>query len=501
MGFNTSNLILRENHIATTEQIVGVMNKPLQVRRRYLRRTAILATFGSLLFGWDTGVINGALTFMSRKDQLNLSSAMQGAVTSSLLLGAAVGCILWGRLVDRAGRKRIIRVLAAIFVFSTIGAAVSPTADVIILFRFIIGIAVGGVSGIVPMYLAEIAPTKVRGSIVAQDAMMIVTGQLVAYVVNGVLGNVVSDPAIWRYMIACATLPAVALWIGSYFIPESPRWLALQNRHDDALRVLKDTRPDDEAESDLKEILANLAGAKTLAHAVLQYFKESWIRRILLIGILIGICQQLAGINVMMYYGTLLLKDAGMRTQTALIANIGNGVTSVLGMGVYLLFLGNRIGRRKAWLLGFYICGLFLLAIAVLSAVAHGTSYLPYVVVTCTAFYVFVFQMTLNPVCWLLISEIFPVRVRGVGVGLAVMFLWLADFAVGELFPVVLAWLGISGTFFVFVGCVIVCIVIAWLTVPETLGRSIEELEHQFRKAYGKHDPTTAAVASGDADA
>lgn len=195
----------------------------IKSKKKFLRKVSILATFGSLLFGYDSGVINGSLSFMTRKDQLNLTPLTEGLVTSSLLLGAAFGAVTWGRFADKYGRKKILKILAVIFFFATVGCALSPNAAVIIVCRFILGLAIGGASVVVPTLLSELAPTEIRGSLVSQDELMIVTGQLLAYVFNSILGNAFNFPGIWRYMIILATIPAVILWLGVRVVPETPR--------------------------------------------------------------------------------------------------------------------------------------------------------------------------------------------------------------------------------------------------------------------------------------
>ncbi|KZD14809.1 sugar porter family MFS transporter [Oenococcus oeni] len=456
---------------------------PANKKLKYINKIAILATFGAFLFGYDTGVINGSLPFMARGDELNLSPFMEGLVTSSLLFGAAIGAVIWGRLADRYGRKSILRVLAIIFFFSTLGSSIAPNSYVLIIGRLFMGLAVGGVAGIVPVYLGEMAPSNIRGSLVCQDQMMIVLGQLLAYVMNGILGNAFNVSYIWRFMIALAAIPAIILWIGTYIIPETPRWLAIEKKSDQALVVLRNTRDDKTADQDLKHIEQNIKKESSRGHASLHDFHTPWIKRILIIGITIAVMQQLAGINIMMYYGTTILEKTGFSTKAALIANIGNGVLSVLGTTIYMFFLANRIKRRLAWIGGFCFTTTILAAIAILSHYAAGLSILPYIVITCTMLFVFVDQMTLGPVCWLLLSEIFPFHVRGLGVGIATFGMWIMDFGVGFFFPILIEIFGLSNTFWIFAVIGVICIIISFFIIPETSGRSLEQLEDSFRRS------------------
>lgn len=457
------------------------MDQDVNTKRKFLKKISILATFGSLLFGYDSGVINGSLSFMSRPDQLNLTPLTEGLVTSSLLLGAAVGAILWGRFADKYGRKKILRILAVIFFFSTIGCAVSPNAQIIIVCRFIVGLGVGGVSVVVPTLLAEMAPTKIRGSVVCQDQLMIVTGQLLAYVFNSILGNISNNPGIWRYMITLASIPAVVLWIGMFIVPETPRWLAANGKVGQALEILRQTRDEEEAEADLREIQKNIESEKHLEKATFKDLGIPWIRHLVFIGVILSFIQQIAGINVIMYYGTTVLEHSGFNVRTALIANVANGCMSVIASWFYMHYLANRCRRRPLLIGGYVGSTITLFVMGIVSRTLAGTAALPYVVVVLTIIYLAIFQSTLGPLTWLLLSEIFPLRVRGMGYGVATFFNWISDFAVGLGFPIAIASIGLSNTFFVFVGLGIICIVCSTAFVPETFGKSLEQLEETFR--------------------
>ncbi|MCH3965802.1 MAG: sugar porter family MFS transporter [Clostridium sp.] len=450
-------------------------------KKRFLKRISIISTFGGLLFGYDTGVINGALTFMTRSDQLNLNSLTEGLVTSALLFGAALGAVFGGHLSDRYGRRTILKLLAIIFFLATIGCSISPNASVIISCRFILGLAVGGASVIVPTFLSEMAPTDKRGSIVSQNELMIVSGQLLAYVFNAILGNLFSDPGIWRYMIAIATIPAVVLWFGMMVVPETPRWLAANGKNQKALEILKRLRSETEAEIELKGIQENIQKEKNLNRATFKDLNIPWIRRLILIGIGIGIIQQIAGINIMMYYGTTVLEKAGFGVGAALIANIGNGSMAVIATIVYMRFFANRIKRRSMLLIGYTGSTLSMLSIAVLTNLLEGWSILPYLVIILTMSFLAFFQGTVGPVIWLVLSEIFPLRLRGFGMGISAFFLWTANFCVGLVFPTLLSTFGLSGAFIIFVILGVIAWIYTYKFVPETLNKSLEEIEESFR--------------------
>ena len=460
------------------------MNQNSQANEKHkaLKKISIISTFGGLLFGYDTGVLNGALSFMKRPDQLNLTPTTEGLVTSSLLFGAAFGAMVGGRLSDKYGRKTVIRILALVFFCATIGCSVSPNVNIMIACRFVLGLAVGGASVIVPTFLAEMAPTNLRGSIVTQNEMMIVSGQLLAYFMNAVLGNIFGDNAgVWRYMIVLASIPAVVLWFGMFILPETPRWLAANGKVAKALEVLKQIRGEAEAEEELKEIEQNIEAEKHLDKATFSELATPWIRRLVLIGIGIGVVTQSVGINVMMYYGTTILEESGLGTKIALIANIGNGLMSVIAVWVFIKYLADKYGRKKLFLIGLAGTTTSMIAISIVANVLKGSPALPFVVITCTIIYLAFFQACLGPLAWLLLAEIFPLRLRGMGMGIAVFCLWITNFLVGLAFPIMLANWGLSGSFIAFALCSILGTIFIYNFAPETRGKSLEEIEEGFR--------------------
>jgi MFS transporter, SP family, major inositol transporter len=456
-------------------------NRKGRSHKAFLRTITCVSTFGGLLFGYDTGVVNGALPFMSKSDQLNLNSFTEGLVTSSLLLGAAFGAVFGGRLSDRNGRRKNILILAALFFISTIGCTLAPNVTVMVAFRALLGLAVGGASVTVPTYLAEMSPAENRGRMVTQNELMIVTGQLLAFTFNAIIGNTLADHAnVWRYMLVIASLPAVFLWFGVLIIPESPRWLASKGKRGDALRVLQQVREEKRAKTELSEIEKTIAEESSMEAATLKDLTVPWIRRIVLIGIGIAIVQQITGVNSIMYYGTEILKDAGFATEAALIGNIANGLISVLAtfLGIWLL---GRVGRRPMLLTGQIGTTTALLLIGIFSLVLKGSPALPYIVLALTVTFLAFQQGAISPVTWLMLSEIFPLRLRGLGMGVMVFCLWVTNFMIGLTFPVLLSKIGLSTTFFVFVALGIFAIAFVKKYLPETKGHSLEELEKNFR--------------------
>ncbi|WP_050182669.1 sugar porter family MFS transporter [Domibacillus robiginosus] len=453
-------------------------------QKSFLTTIIVISTFGGLLFGYDTGVINGALPFMS--EALGLTSFTEGLVASSLLLGAALGAVVGGRLSDYNGRRKNILYLAVFFFIGALGCTLAPNVTAMVIFRFLLGLAVGGASVTVPTYLAEISPAESRGRMVTQNELMIVGGQLLAFVCNAILGNVMSDNVhVWRYMLAIAALPAVFLFIGMIKMPESPRWLLSRGKDDEALAVLRKIRTEEQAQMEFNKIKDTVLDESKVKQAALQDLAVPWIRRIVFLGIGIAVVQQITGVNSIMYYGTEILKDAGFQTEAALIANIANGLISVIAVCVGIVLLG-KVRRRPMLLTGLAGTTSSLLLIGIFSNVLEGSSALPYVVLSLTVTFLAFMQGAVAPVTWLMLAEIFPLRLRGMGMGLSVFCLWIANFFIGLTFPVLLESIGLSTTFFFFTALGIAAIAFVKRFLPETKDRTLEELEFSFRSYSNK---------------
>ncbi|WP_369054380.1 sugar porter family MFS transporter [Kineococcus terrestris] len=443
---------------------------------------AVVATFGGLLFGYDTGVINGALEPMIQ--YFGLTAFTEGLVTSVLLLGAATGAAVGGRLSDLQGRRRNILLLAVIFFVATLGCVLAPSLGVLVPARFVLGLAVGGASVTVPVYLAEISPAERRGGIVTRNEVMIVFGQFAAFVVNAVIGNVWgSDEHVWRYMLAVAALPAVALFVGMLRMPESPRWLVVEGRDEEALAVLRQVRSAERAEAELAEVHLLAEQEREAQTGGWSDLGTRWVRRVVVIGAGLAVFQQLTGINSIMYYGTQLLQEAGFSQNGALIANTFNGLFSLAGVLTGLALI-NRIDRRPMLLFGFIGTTTTHLLVGILSSTLPEGTLRSYTILVLVVCFVFIMQGTIGPLVWLMLAEIFPLKLRGFGLGITVFVLWVTNFLVALAFPQLVDGIGISNTFFVFAGLGLLAIAFARTVVPETRGRSLEQLEGQFRRDY-----------------
>lgn len=444
---------------------------------------AVVATFGGLLFGYDTGVINGALEPM--KEDLGLTAATEGFVVSILIFGAAVGALIGGQLADKYGRRHNILMLALIFIVGTMGCVFAPNWQILALFRFVLGLAVGGASATVPVYLAEISPYERRGGLVTRNEVMIVSGQFAAFVINAIIFSIWGEnDNVWRWMLVVAVLPAIALFIGMLRMPESPRWLSSQNRDDEALEVLKQVRTEERAVAEMAEVHALAEEEKEAQVGGWSDLAVPWIRRLIVIGIGLGIFQQMTGINSIMYYGTQLLQQAGFSDQAAIIANTLNGLFSVLGITVGLMLM-NRIDRRTMLLGGFALTTFFHLLIGLSALLIPDTAAIkPYFIQLFVIAFVFSMQGTIGPLVWLLLAEIFPLKIRSFAMGVCVFALWIANAVVAFAFPPIVAAMGIASTFFLFAALGVLALLFIWTMVPETRGKTLEEFEDEFRLAH-----------------
>jgi major inositol transporter-like SP family MFS transporter len=445
---------------------------------RFTTVVIVGATFGGLLFGYDTGVINGALDSLQK--DLGLTSVTEGFVTSILLVGAALGAVLVGVVSDAAGRKKTITGLAVLFFVAALGSVFAPTWEFLSVTRFLLGLAVGGASVTVPVYLSEISPTERRGQYVTRNELMIVSGQLAAFAVNALIGTVWGEhDNIWRYMLAVAVVPAIALFVSMLRNPESPRWLIAKGREAEALEVLTRLRGRERAQAEIDEVRLLAADDTTSKKGGVKDLREPWILRLLLIGAGLAVSQQLTGINSIMYYGTQVLQQSGFTQQGALIANVGAGVIAVLSVVVGLRFV-NRVGRRKFLVFGFAGTTVFHFLIGLTSILVPdglGRAIVTLVFIIC---FVGTMQGTIGPVVWLMLSEMFPLKIRGLAMGLTAFILWMTNFGVSFAFPIVVKALGITPTFFMFAVLNVLAFVFVFRFVPETNGRSLEELEEDF---------------------
>jgi major inositol transporter-like SP family MFS transporter len=473
------------NSGAAPAQVSGAHNK-------FLVKLTIISTLGGLLFGYDTGVIAGALLYM--RDDLKLSSLAEGVVVSSLLFGAMLGALMGGKIADAAGRRASLMLCAVLFLIGALGSGFAPSVPLMVVARIILGLGVGAASVVVPVYLAEIAPTHRRGRIVAINEWMIVLGQLLAFVINSIIDQLIGGHGVWRLMLAIAAVPAVFLFIGMFFLPDSPRWYAVKGRLEDARRALFLSRDPVEAQEDYNIVVehAQRDVAEDKGSAIQDLREFPWMRRILWIGIGLAILQQTTGVNTIVYYGTTILEQSGLGASAALVATISLGIVAVLGitLGIYLL---GHLGRRTMLLIGFSAVTVAH-ALLALSFLLPESTFRSYIILGCMLLFMAFMQTFLGLVVWVVLSEIFPMTIRGFAMGVATFMLWTANTIISFVFPILAATLGSTGTFAIFV----VINAIGWLFTykfaPETRGRALEELEDDFRSHDAAHFTHEAPV-------
>lgn len=445
--------------------------------RARLARVALIATLGGLLFGYDTSVINGAGGFMT--EDLGLSPLQLGVAVSALLFASAVGALSGGRISDRIGRRTTILAMSVLFIAGVAAVVLAPGLALVVVGRIILGLAVGAASVVVPVFLAEIAPFEVRGSFAGRNELMIVAGQLLAIVMNAIIGNLwgASFPGIWRVMFLLAAIPAIVLLLGMLRVPESPRWLVDQGRDGEALEILARLRPDGRAEPELADVIAaREADAARVTMGLRGILANPNLVKIVLIGCGIGFFQQTTGINAIQYYGEHVLEVAGFGRGGALIANIAPAAISVAAAVVALAIM-DRVSRRRTFLWGYGLVACFHVAIGAATVLLPDSGAKPFVLLVLITGFVGAMQLCLNVATWVTLSEIFPQQMRAFGMGLSVFVLWMTNSILGLLFPSIIAGLGIAATFFLFAGLNTVAFMFMARWLPETHGRTLEQLD------------------------
>jgi sugar porter (SP) family MFS transporter len=454
----------------------------LLIRRHVLIGAAITA-LGGLLFGYDTGVISGALLFIGR-DFHGLTSFDKELLTSLLLVGAVIGALAAGRIADRIGRRPTVLGTAAVFVVGVALAASSPDYGVLVVARVVIGLAVGSASMVVPLYIGELVPPNIRGAMVSFNQLAITSGILASYLVDYGLASTAN----WRLMFGLAAIPAVMMFTGMLFQPESPHWLVAHGREGEARTVLRRVRAEGAVEGEIAEVRA-LSGRRSSMRELL----DPRLRKVLVVGVLLAVFQQITGINTIIYYAPTLLASAGLGNSAALLANVVNGAVNVL-LTIVAIRLLDRTGRRPLLLGGTagMVVGMAVVAItfAFSGNTLHGNT--AFVAIAGLLIFTGSFAIGLGPVFWLLISEIYPVRVRGQAMSVATMANWGANFVVTISFLTLLNAIGNSGTFFLFGALSVMALVYFVKRVPETRRRSLQEIERDL----GPAEPFPTAQAA-----
>jgi SP family galactose:H+ symporter-like MFS transporter len=436
-----------------------------------------IAALGGLLFGYDTGVVSGAILFITK--QFSLSSTLEEIVVSAVLVGAVVGASLGGALTDRFGRRGLIIVAGVIFIASSLGTAWSPSVPWLIAARVVSGIAIGLASFISPMYIAELVPARVRGALVAVNMLAITTGIVAAYLTDYALtGN-----GSWRWMFGLGVVPAIGLTAGMWFLPDSPRWLISKSRTDEARQALKRLRSPEEIGPEVADI--EQSTAKTSGDWKTELLQPA-LRMPLIIGIGLALFQQLSGINTVIYYAPTIFKFAGFQSAGAsILAAVGLGVV-MLCSHIAAIFLLDRVGRRPLLLVG--IVGQ-VVGLAALGAAFHFkqlSSSIGDIAIGSLVVYVACFAFGLGPIFWLLISEIYPLAVRGAAMSAATVANWGMNLIVAVTFLTLVKLVGHSVTFWIYGVITIGAWFFIYKLVPETKGKTLEQIEADWKPAEHK---------------
>jgi len=445
----------------------------------YVMLVCMVAALGGLLFGYDTGVINGAIGPL--KAHFVLDANWAGWATGCALVGCAVGAAIAGVLSDWLGRKKVLILSAILFLISAVGTALPKNITTFIIYRIIGGLGVGAASMSSPMYIAEISPARIRGRMVSVNQFAIVTGFLVVYFVNYFIAlqgdQMWNQESGWRWMFGSEALPALLLLVLLFFVPESPRWLTKQNRSDEALEILTRVDGAEYAKTELLEIKDAIAHESGSLKQLLQ----PGMKIVLVIGIVLAVLQQVTGINVFLYFGTEIFKKMGSETNAALLQTVVVGAVN-LTFTIVAIWTVDRLGRKPLMIIGSAGMGLSLLAMGLASYFGRTELWLLLFILG----YIACFALSVGPVTWVILSEIFPTRIRGRAMAIATVCLWVANYLVSQTFPMMdennwlLEKFHHAFPFWLYGIFCVVLVTFVWRLVPETKGKTLEEIEKHW---------------------
>ncbi|MGW7976565.1 glucose transporter GlcP [Staphylococcus xylosus] len=428
-----------------------------------------LGALGGLLYGYDMGVISGALLFI--RDDIPLNSFTEGLVVSSMLVGAIFGSGASGPMSDRLGRRRVVFIIAIIYIVGALILASAPSMPILVIGRLVIGLAVGGSTAIVPVYLSEMAPTEQRGSLSSLNQLMITIGILSSYLINYAFTPIEG----WRWMLGLAIVPSVILLIGVAFMPESPRWL-LEHRSEKAARdVMKLTFKDSEID---KEI-ADMKEINSISESTWNVLKSPWLRPTLIIGSIFALLQQIIGINAIIYYAPTIFNKAGLGNATSILGTVGIGTVNVL-ITIVAIMIIDKIDRKRLLVIGNIgmVASLLIMAVLIWTIGIQSSAW---IIVACLTLFIIFFGFTWGPVLWVMLPELFPMRARGAATGVAALVLSIGSLLVAQFFPILTEVLSVEQVFLIFAAIGICALIFVIKYLPETRGRSLEEIEADLR--------------------
>jgi sugar porter (SP) family MFS transporter len=434
---------------------------------------ATFAALGGLLFGYDTGVISGAVLFITK--QFALSTFPTELVVAVVLLGAAAGALSGGRISDWIGRRLTLLLTSIIFILGALICAFAGSLTVLVIGRIIVGLGIG-LSSVVPVYISEISPANARGWQASLYQLAITIGILAAYLVDYAF----AQSEAWRWMLGLAAIPGLLLALGMIFLPETPRWLLERGRVEDARAVLRRIRGNASVEGEFKEIQQTLTQATE--RGKFSDLLTPAVRPALIVGVGLAIFQQVTGINTVIYYAPQIIQKAGISSASgAILATAGIGLVNVF-MTVVSMLLIERVGRRPLLLTGIIGMIITLGVLGVAFRVSSSSPALAWIAVVTLMAYVASFAISLGPIFWLLIAEIYPLRIRGIASGTAATTNWASNLLVSLTFLSLLQMLGTSLTFWTYGVLAIAAWVFCYYLVPETKGRTLEQIEEAWKK-------------------
>ena len=427
---------------------------------------SFISALGGYLFGFDFAVISGALPFL--RTSFQLTAWWEGFLTGSLALGCIVGCLIAGKLADRYGRKPGLMTAALIFAASSLGMAFSSSLTVFVIMRFAAGIGVGMASMLSPMYIAEVSPASVRGRNVAINQLTIVLGILITNLVNYTLADKGAEA--WRWMFGLGTVPSLLFLLGVIWLPESPRWLTKAGHNEKAKKILRKIGGDDFAVNTMNDIGLSLTGATKQSYKAVF---EKAVRPAVFIGITLAVLQQFCGINVVFNYTSTVFESVGASLDRQLFETVAIGLVNLV-FTLIAMWQVDKLGRRPLMLFGSLVLSVLYILLAILLKNGASAGLVSVFVLLAIASY----ATSLAPVTWILISEIFPNKIRGIATSVAVVSLWVAYFILVFTFPVLAKTLGTYGPFWLYAAICLLGFFFIKSRVKETKGRTLEELEN-----------------------
>lgn len=438
----------------------------------YVIGVSAIAALAGLLFGFDTGIISGALLFIER--DMQLSTGMKELIVSSVLLGAMFGSLASGSLTDRFGRRRLMLVISGLFIFGTLIATLATTVYTILVGRLFIGLAIGIGSYTAPLYIAEVSPVNLRGALVSLNQLAITIGILCSYLINY---SFTDTEASWRWMFGIGIIPAILLSVGMLFLPESPRWLVKRKLLEQAYHTLRQLRRTHNVSSEIDDIQNSLR----VRQASFREIFSVNIRPVLFLGAMLGLIQQVTGINTIIYYAPTIFQLAGFQNaSSSILATVGIGVVNVLAT-IFAVFMLDKLGRRPLLLTGLTGMGISLLGLSLAFYSNIGSTMLPWIAMCCTFTYIICFAFSLGAILWLMVSEIFPLEIRATAMGIAVFSCWFWNFVVSSTFLTLLDAIGPGGAFLLYAVMCAGSFVFCYYKTPETTGVTLEQIEQNIR--------------------